>query len=228
MMVKFKHFLSVFLVLLMPLWSSGLSTGWSSAHADETAAVKLLVFGDSLVAGYGLPQPEAFPLRLEEALRSKGHQVDVLNGGVSGDTSAGGARRIDWALADNPDAVLVVLGGNDALRGLPPEAMAANLDTILAALEARQLKIMLAGMHAPANMGQAYGTAFDAAFADVIARAQARGSDIRFYPFFLEGVALVPELNQDDGIHPNPAGVAVIVENILPHVEALITSVGKE
>lgn len=222
MMSKFNFFLFVN-ALLMLLTSA-------AAHANdsgEDTTVRLLVFGDSLVAGYGLPQGEDFPTRLDAALKAKGHLVETLNGGVSGDTSAGGASRIDWALADNPDAVLVVLGGNDALRGLPPEAMAANLNTILMTIQSRGMKVMLAGMKAPTNMGQSYGADFDAAFSGIVKEADARG-EVLFYPFFLEGVALEPRLNQDDGIHPNEAGVAVIVENILPHVEKLITSVAKD
>ena len=221
-MSKFNFFLVVN-ALLMLLISA-------AAHASDRgdgATVRLLVFGDSLVAGYGLPQGEDFPTRLGLALRARGHLVETLNGGVSGDTSAGGVSRIDWALADNPDAVLVVLGGNDALRGLPPESMAANLDTILTAIQLRGMKVMLAGMKAPTNMGESYGADFDAAFSDIVGKAAARG-EVLFYPFFLEGVALEPRLNQDDGIHPNEAGVAVIVENILPHVEKLITSVAKD
>ena len=222
MMSKFNFFLVVNALLML--------LGSAAAQANDSgnaAMVRLLVFGDSLVAGYGLPQGEDFPTRLDAALKARGHLVETLNGGVSGDTSAGGASRIDWALADNPDAVLVVLGGNDALRGLPPEAMAANLDTILMTIQSRGMKVMLAGMKAPTNLGASYGADFDAAFANVMRKAEARG-EVLFYPFFLEGVALEPRLNQDDGIHPNEAGVAVIVENILPHVEKLITSVAKD
>ena len=222
MMSKFNFFLVVNALLML--------LGSAAAQANDSgnaAMVRLLVFGDSLVAGYGLPQGEDFPTRLDAALKARGHLVETLNGGVSGDTSAGGASRIDWALADNPDAVLVVLGGNDALRGLPPEAMAGNLDTILMTIQSRGMKVMLAGMKAPTNLGASYGADFDAAFANVMSKAEARG-EVLFYPFFLEGVALEPRLNQDDGIHPNEAGVAVIVENILPHVEKLITSVAKD
>ena len=222
MMSKFNFFLVVNALLML--------LGSAEAQANDSgnaAMVRLLVFGDSLVAGYGLPQGEDFPTRLDAALKARGHLVETLNGGVSGDTSAGGASRIDWALADNPDAVLVVLGGNDALRGLPPEAMAGNLDTILMTIQSRGMKVMLAGMKAPTNLGASYGADFDAAFANVMRKAEARG-EVLFYPFFLEGVALEPRLNQDDGIHPNEAGVAVIVENILPHVEKLITSVAKD
>ena len=222
MMSKFNFFLVVNALLML--------LGSAAAQANDSgnaAMVRLLVFGDSLVAGYGLPQGEDFPTRLDAALKARGHLVETLNGGVSGDTSAGGASRIDWALADNPDAVLVVLGGNDALRGLPPEAMAGNLDTILMTIQSRGMKVMLAGMKAPTNLGASYGADFDAAFANVMRKAEARG-EVLFYPFFLEGVALEPRLNQDDGIHPNEAGVAVIVENILPHVEKLITSVAKD
>ena len=222
MMSKFNFFLVVNALLML--------LGSAAAQANDSGnapMVRLLVFGDSLVAGYGLPQGEDFPTRLDAALKARGHLVETLNGGVSGDTSAGGASRIDWALADNPDAVLVVLGGNDALRGLPPEAMAGNLDTILMTIQSRGMKVMLAGMKAPTNLGASYGADFDAAFANVMRKAEARG-EVLFYPFFLEGVALEPRLNQDDGIHPNEAGVAVIVENILPHVEKLITSVAKD
>ena len=223
-MKNFKHFLSaVAMFILLTVGVNHIDT-----QASGTEPVRLLVFGDSLVAGYGLPQNEAFPVRLEHALRAKGHNVDALNGGVSGDTSAGGVSRIDWALTDKPDAVLVVLGGNDALRGLPPDSLATNLDTILLAIAAEGLPAMVAGMKAPSNMGESYGRDFDQAFADVMGKAASRDVDVMFYPFFLEGVALVPELNQDDGIHPNPDGVSVIVENILPHVEQLLSTVEKD
>ena len=221
-MQNYKLFLWV-AVLLMLLVGAGTR---DAARANEAVPLRLLVFGDSLVAGYGLPQNEAFPHRLEEALKRRGHHVTAINGGISGDTSAGGVSRIDWALADNPDAVLVVLGGNDALRGLPPHAMADNLDAILMAIEARGLPVMVAGMRAPVNMGESYGKAFDAAFTEAIGKANLRGAEVVFYPFFLEGVALVSVLNQADGIHPNPAGVAVIVENILPHVVKLLSLAG--
>ncbi|MGC6484800.1 MAG: arylesterase [Candidatus Puniceispirillales bacterium] len=222
MMIKFKYFLWLGVLLAM------LIRPGDQVLAREAGETRLLVFGDSLVAGYGLPAKEAFPVRLEAMLRQKGHAVTALNGGVSGDTSAGGASRIDWALADNPDAVMVVLGGNDALRGLPPEALEANLDQVLTAIIDRGLPVLLAGMKSPANMGQSYGEAFDRAFARVVEKAKASGAKIVFYPFFLDGVALEPHLNQDDGIHPNPAGVTVIVERVLPYVETLLHETVKD
>ena len=147
MMIKFKYFLWLGVLLAM------LIRPGDQVLAREAGETRLLVFGDSLVAGYGLPAKEAFPVRLEAMLRQKGHAVTALNGGVSGDTSAGGASRIDWALADNPDAVMVVLGGNDALRGLPPEALEANLDQVLTAIIDRGLPVLLAGMEIPRQYG---------------------------------------------------------------------------
>ena len=195
------------------------------ARADQP--LRLMIFGDSLVAGYGLDLSEAFPARLEDSLRSSGHDVDVINAGVSGDTTAGGLSRIDWALGDNPDAVMVVLGGNDALRGLPPEAMRDNLDGILGRIQNKGLPVLLAGMKAPLNMGPEYGADFDAAFHGALEEAQARGGEVFFDPFFLEGVALMPDLNQVDGIHPNPEGVAEIVRRLTPLVERLLAAAVK-
>ena len=182
----------------------------------------LLVFGDSLVAGYGLASGQSFPDALGRALEGR---ANVINGGVSGDTTAGGASRIDWALGADADAVIVVMGGNDALRGLPPDAMEANLDAILAAIQSRNLPVLLAGMKAPANMGTTYGRDFDTAFANALAKAQARGGVALFYPFFLDGVALNPRLNQSDGIHPNLEGVAEITRLIMPYVVELLENV---
>lgn len=190
-----------------------------TAHADP---LRLLVFGDSLVAGYGLPQGVAFPDQLRDQLVADGIEIDVINGGISGDTTAGGASRIAWSLADNPDAVMVVLGGNDALRGLPASDMEKNLDVILSAIQDKGIPVLLAGMHAPSNLGLAYGKSFDAAFLAAVERGQSRPAPIVFYPFFLEGVALEPLLNQYDGIHPNIEGVEVIVRNIRPAVGQLL------
>ena len=197
------------------------------AQSVMAASVKLLVFGDSLVAGYGLDQGVAFPDQLGDALAADGIDVEVINGGISGDTTAGGASRIDWSLADGPDAVMVVLGGNDALRGLSPDDMEANLDRIINTIADRDIPMLIAGMHAPANMGGAYGKAFDQAFLNAVAKGKARGAKLAFYPFFLDGVALDPQLNQNDGIHPNVAGVKVIVERIRPEVEALLAQVAR-
>ena len=177
----------------------------------------IAVLGDSLTAGYGLPREEAFPARLEAALRADGHAWRVIDAGVSGDTSAGGLARLDWVLADEPRIVIVELGANDGLRGLPVDQLEANLDATLARIRGSGAVALLAGMRAPANFGADYDTAFHAVYQRLAAR-----HGVAFYPFFLEGVALVPALNQADGIHPNAAGVAEIVRRILPHVAALV------
>ena len=201
-----------------------MSIPMSIAHAEP---LRLLVFGDSLVAGYGLPQGVAFPDQLRDQLVADGIEIDVINGGISGDTTAGGASRIAWSLADNPDAVIVVLGGNDALRGLPTPDMEKNLDVILSAIQDKGIPVLLAGMHAPSNLGMTYGKSFDAAFLAAVERGQARKAPLVFYPFFLEGVALEPLLNQYDGIHPNIEGVGVIVRNIRPAVGELLAHANK-
>lgn len=191
----------------------GLSASlYSPAEAadDETVIVAL---GDSLVAGYGVVAADSFPVRLETALRDEGLNVRVVNAGVSGDTSAGGLARMDWALADTPDLVIVELGANDGLRGLEPSDMEANLGAILTGLADKGIPAILAGMLAPPNMGVAYGEAFNAVFPRL-----AKQHGVVFYPFFLEGVAAQPALNQPDGIHPNRAGVQIIVERFTPYV----------
>ena len=179
--------------------------------------IRLLALGDSLTAGYGLPRRDTFTTRLEASLRAAGHPVRVINAGVSGDTTAGGLARLDWALADKPDVAIVELGANDGLRGLDPNATAANLDAIVGRLTAAGVAVLVAGMKAPPNLGAEYGAAFDGIFATVAER-----HGVALYPFFLDGVAADPALNQDDGIHPTAAGVAVIVERLLPHVLALV------
>ena len=178
---------------------------------------RIAVLGDSLTAGFGLPKEDAFPARLEAALRAEGHAWQVIDAGVSGDTSAGGLARLDWVLADEPEIVIVELGANDGLRGLPTDRMEANLDAILARTRNAGSTVLLAGMRAPANFGPDYEAAFRAVYERLAAR-----HGVAFYPFFLEGVAMEPGLNQEDGIHPNAAGVAEIVRRILPHVVAVI------
>ena len=195
-----------------------LVVGASSALAAEP--LRLLAFGDSLIHGYGLPDGETFPDQLQAALQGAGHDVEVLNGGNSGDTTAAGLARLDWALADEPDAVLVELGANDGLRGIDPGDTRRNLDAILTRLGDQGLPVLLAGMLAPRNLGSDYVEAFDTVFPDL---AEKHG--VPLYPFFLDGVALEASLNQDDGIHPNAAGVAVIVERILPRIVELLESV---
>ena len=183
--------------------------------------VKILAFGDSLIHGYGLPAGETFPEQLEAALRERGLDARVINGGNSGDTTAAGRARLDWALAANPDLVLLELGGNDGLRGIDPAATLENLDAILARLRAEGLPVLFAGMLAPRNLGVDYTAEFDAVFPRL---AEKHG--VAFYPFFLDGVALQPGLNQPDGIHPNGAGVRVIVQRILPRLLGVIEDMG--
>lgn len=203
---QFNLFAAVFLFV------ASLLAGAQVAMANEEPVI--LAFGDSLTAGYGLPQNDSFPAQLSRALASAGHPAKVINAGVSGDTSAGGANRIDWALADNPDLVIVELGANDGLRGFEPAQTRKNLDIILQKSLASGAKVLFTGMLAPRNLGNDYAAEFDAVFPDI---AEKHANAV-FYPFFLEGVAADPKLNQDDGIHPNAEGVAVIVERILPFV----------
>jgi acyl-CoA thioesterase-1 len=189
------------------------------AQAEPRAPV-IVALGDSLTAGLGLPQSEAFPAQLQAALKARGRDVTVIDAGVSGDTAAAAALRLDWALPDNADAVIVELGGNDALQGIPPEGTKAALAKIIEAVQARGLPILLAGQEAPRNMGKDYVEAFSAIFRDLAARY-----DVIFYPFFLEGAALNDGLMQPDGLHPNAKGVARIVATILPKVEELLARV---
>jgi acyl-CoA thioesterase-1 len=183
--------------------------------------VRLMILGDSLTAGYGLAQGDAFVARLEVALRADGYPVEVIDAGVSGDTTAAGLARLPWLLGGPaeslPDAVMVELGGNDGLRGLDPQAMYANLDAILTLLADRDIPTLLTGMKAPPNLGAEYGRAFEAVF-----HRLADKHDVPLYPFFLEGVAAVPALNQPDGIHPNAQGVAEIVRRILPATKGFL------
>jgi len=191
----------------------GLLVVAAAPPAAALEACRIAVLGDSLTAGYGVARDDAFPVRLEAALAAEGFDCAVLNAGVSGDTSAGGASRIDWVLADDPTHLIVELGGNDALRGLPVDQLEANLRRIIEAAQAEDVPVLLAGMKAPPNMGRDYGEAFEAVY-----RRLADAYDLAFYPFFLEGAAGHPDLMLDDGIHPNAEGVAVIVENIMPAV----------
>jgi acyl-CoA thioesterase I len=194
----------------------------TGASAQTAAPIRLLALGDSLTAGYGLPRGEGFVPQLQAALVARGRAVRVLDGGVSGDTMSGGAARLDWALADRPQAAIVALGGNDGLRGLPPTRMAEALESILSRLEARRIPTLLAGMHAPPNLGADYGASFHAVFTE----AAKQRPQLIFVPFFLEGVAGDRALNQADGIHPNPRGVAVMIRHMLPATEQLLDRVG--
>jgi acyl-CoA thioesterase-1 len=198
-------------------------TGASPVIAAGEAPLRLLLLGDSLVAGYGLPRAEAFPAQLSTALKARGLPVTIIEGGVSGDTTAGGLARLPWVLGsapnEQPDAVLVELGGNDVLRGFDPRSTEANLDRLLAILTERRIPVLLAGMRAPPNLGSGYVSAFDSIFPRL-----AKKHDVMLYPFFLDGVAGNAALNQPDGIHPNASGVKVIVERMLPSVRLLLDS----
>ncbi|PTW59086.1 acyl-CoA thioesterase-1 [Breoghania corrubedonensis] len=179
--------------------------------------ITIVALGDSLTAGYGLDPGEGFPDQLQRALKAKGHDVNVIDAGVSGDTTSGGLARLDWSVGEKADAVILELGANDALRGVAPEETRKNLSAMLEKLKARGLPVLLAGMLAPPNMGPEYGRAFNTIYPDL-----ARKYGVRLYPFFLDGVAGDPALNLGDGMHPTEAGVAVIVKRILPDVEALL------
>lgn len=193
-----------------------------AAGDSARAEVRLAVLGDSLTAGYGLAQSDSFPAQLEAKLADAGLAVAVINAGVSGDTTTGGRRRLDWLLDDEPQAVIIELGANDGRRGIDPEQTFRNLDAILTRLAEEGLPVLLTGMWAPPNYGLAYGKAFKAVFPRL-----AEKHDVELYPFFLDGVAGRAGLNQRDGIHPNAEGVAVIVEGILPQVEGLLESIGQ-
>jgi acyl-CoA thioesterase-1 len=188
-------------------------------HGNRAAAATpvIVALGDSLTAGFGLPQDEAFPAQLEKALKARGQDVTVINAGVSGDTAAAGLARLDWALPKDADGVIIELGANDALQGLDPAGTKATLEKIITAVKGRGLPILLAGMEAPRNLGKEYVTEFRAMYTDLAQRY-----DLILYPFFLDGVALDDNYLLDDGQHPNAAGVTRIVEGILPKVEELL------
>lgn len=180
------------------------------------APVRILAFGDSLTAGYELPAGQSFADQLQAALKAKGYDATVIQGGVSGDTSTGGKARLDWVLAGaRADHVIVELGANDALRGIDPGQTEANLDAILTDLQTKKVKILLAGMLAPPNLGADYQKRFNPIYP-----ALAKKHDVPLYPFFLEGVAAHPDLQLSDGMHPTVQGVGMMVKNILPAVTA--------
>lgn len=188
-----------------------------SLPARAADNVHILALGDSLTAGYGMDQSEAFPVQLQAALNRAGHDVRVINAGVSGDTSAGGRSRLEWLLAPNVSGVIVELGANDGLRGVDPAQTLENLDWILGALNKRGIPVLLTGMMAPPNLGKDYGAEFNTIYPTLAAKY-----NVLYDPFFLEGVAAIPELNQKDGLHPNADGVAIIVKRLVPKVIELI------
>ncbi|HKS89474.1 MAG TPA: arylesterase [Stellaceae bacterium] len=201
-----------------PLLIAGLAGTLLLGGGRAVAGVpEILAFGDSLTTGFGLPADEAFPKRLEAKLKAEGLNVRVVDAGNSGDTTADGLARLDWALADKPDFVLLELGANDMLRGIDPDTVRANLDAMIAKIQASGAKVLLMGMRSVANWGADYRRRFERIYPEL---AKAHG--VALYPFFLDGVALDPKLNQPDGLHPNRRGVAVLVNRIAPVVAKLI------
>lgn len=198
--------------LALALAGLAIAPGWA---ADRP--LRLVAFGDSLTAGLGVGPKDAFPAKLEAALRAKGLAVEIANAGVSGDTTTGGLARLDWSIPEGTDGVIVELGANDALRGVAPEVARRALDAILARLKERGIPVLLCGMRAPPNLGPDYAAAFESIFPDLAAKY-----GTLLYPFFLEGVASRRDLNQPDGLHPLPAGVDTIVAGILPVAEELV------
>lgn len=180
------------------------------------------MLGDSLTAGYGLVKGQSIAAQLDRALKADGMAVQIINAGVSGDTSAGGRARLGWALADQPDGLIIELGANDGLRGLDPADTRQNLDAIIAQAKMAGLEVLLTGMLAPPNLGPEFGEEFNRIYPELAAQHQ-----VLLYPFFLEGVIAEPTLNQADGIHPNPEGVAVVVKNMMPVVRAFIQKIKK-
>jgi acyl-CoA thioesterase-1 len=213
----FKHML---------VWSLLLATPGpvfaQSSVAVGAASIKIVVLGDSLSAGYGLAGTDAFPAKLQKALKTRGIEVDMTNAGVSGDTSSGGRDRLDWSVPAGTQAVIVELGANDALRGTDPAVTRKALADIVARLKERGIAVLLCGMIAPPNYGEDFAARFNSIYPDI-----AKSSNVPLYPFFLQGVAADAKLNQADGMHPTAEGIDIIVKNILPAVEAFLSSVSR-
>ncbi|WP_018235943.1 arylesterase [Ensifer sp. BR816] len=211
--MRLKDFLPFFFCLAMTIALS------ATARAESLSFV---AFGDSLMAGYQLPPEDAFPARLEKALKDKGFDITVANAGVSGDTTSGGRARIDWSVPDGTKGVILELGANDALRGIPPEETRNNLEAMIVRLKERGVAVLLAGMMAPPNMGADYAARFNSIYSDL-----AREHSLAFYPFFLDGVVTRAELQLEDGMHPNSDGIAIMVERFLPTAEQFVRSLQK-
>ena len=210
--------LLVFLAALVP----NVVMANNPSQSAKLQKTTIVAFGDSLTAGYNLPPDKSFPAQLEKSLRSEGYNVTILNAGVSGDTTAAGLARFDWAVPQNVAGAILELGANDALRGINPTESHANLSAILKKLKARKIPTLLMGMRAPGNWGAAYTKEFDAMYAKL-----ARQYGATLYPFFLEGVALKPELNLADGMHPNAAGIAEIVKRVQPFAVKLLDTIAE-
>ena len=210
-----RHILLQLYGLLVSILLFGLPV---TGHAAKE--IMLVTYGDSLSAGYGLTESDAFPAQLEAALKKRGHKVRVVNASVSGDTTAAGLNRFDWSFPPGADGAILELGANDAMRGLKPENARANLDEILKRMKAKGVEALLTGMLAPRNLGVEYTTAFDGIY-----RELAKKHGVLLYPFFLFDVVGKRDLSLEDGLHPNRQGVARIVEQILPVVEKLLTRI---
>ena len=212
-MKLFRKIKSLFGYALLAL----IVNAWGGERSMALEPIRILAFGDSLTAGYNLAAADAFPAKLEKALREAGYSVKITNAGISGDTTAGGRSRLDWALAENPEIVILELGANDALRGFDPAESERNLDDMLRRLQAKKVIVLLAGMKAPRNLGREYADSFDAIYPRLAAK-----HNVALYPFFLDGVVADPAMNQGDGIHPTAKGVDVIVKRILPSLLPLL------
>ena len=195
----------------------GAATAANGPARAQSRPLSIVAFGDSLSAGYGLPADAAFPAVLERALRARGHNVEIVNAGVSGDTATAGLDRLDWSVPDGTDGVIVELGANDMLRGTDPAVARRAIEAIVERLKSRGIPVMLAGMYASPNLGVEYGRAFNRIFPDI-----AKKHDLVLYPFFLDGVVGETSLNLPDGLHPTAKGVEVIVSRILPSVETFL------
>jgi acyl-CoA thioesterase-1 len=211
-MMRFKAVALHFTVILMATLGA--------ARLAAAEPVQLVGFGDSLMAGYQLPQEDALPAQLQRALVAKGHDVVITNAGVSGDTTSGGLSRVDWSVPDGTDGVILELGANDALRGIPPDQSEKNLDQIISRLKARGIPILLVGVLAPPNMGAQYGETFNAIYPRLAAKHA-----LPLYPFILDGVITERSLLLEDGMHPNTKGLAVMAQRMLPLAEELVKSV---
>ncbi|MFM9940125.1 MAG: arylesterase [Hyphomicrobiaceae bacterium] len=219
-MVRFARHVNALLAVLAAIGIVMTFTPTVGAQPGEARPVRVVALGDSLTAGFGLQPHEAFPAQLERRLKALGHDVVIANAGVSGDTTSAGLARVDWAVPEGTDAVILELGANDALSGRPPHAARANLLAIITKLKARNIEVLLTGMRAPRNLGNDYANAFDSMFPELAAQ-----HGLILYPFFLTGVALDPKLNLNDGIHPNAKGIAIIAERMVPSAEELIERV---
>jgi acyl-CoA thioesterase I len=214
-----KRQANMVLAILLCNWLLLVATTAGQAAA-AAQPLRIVVFGDSLVAGFQLKASDAFPAQLERALKARGHAVEVINAGVSGDTTAAGLERLRWSMPDKVDAVILELGANDALRGLDPNRAKSNLDKIITAIKGTGAEVLLAGMLAPPNMGPQYAQAFNGIYQELASK-----HELILYPFFLDGVALDQRFNLNDGMHPNGKGVAEITRNILPTVERVLERV---